>query len=199
MALADYGYGTSAGRGKAHSPDILSLTTKPTRKGYAIYASDAANGVWLRIMQSALCAAMVMAGTVLMVAAAALVSPGSIGLWLLPAIGLYLFATGIIWQARLWCRQVSLHVDQNARAFHLVRRNALGAERARQTIRFEEVTKISMVDGLPAADMRAGRMNWNMARIDIKWRKTNVARTITGDLAEIEPLLVRLRREVGMA
>ena len=199
MALTDYGYGTSAGRGITHSPDILSLTTKPTRKGYAIYASDAANGVWLRMMQSVLCAAMVMAGIVLMAAAPALVSPGSIGLTVLPVLGLYLFATGIIWQARLWRRQVSLHVDQAARAFHLVRRNAMGAERARQTIRFEEVTKISLVDGLPAADMRADRMNWDMARIDIKWRGTNVARTITGDLAELEPLLIRLRREVGMA
>lgn len=199
MALADYGYDTSVNGGVISDTHVLSLKTETTRKGYAISASDAANGPWQRIVQCVLCAMMVTAGTVLMGAASVLVTPGSIGLWLLPAIGVYVFVTGVIWLARLSRRQIALHVDHGARAFHLVRRSLLGTERNRQTIRFEEIVKISLVDGLRATDMKARRMNWDMARIDVTWRQSKVTEILAGDAAELETLVARLRREVGMA
>lgn len=198
MAFADYGSGTNV-EGPANTDrSVLSLRTDLTRKGYAICASDAADSLARRAAQIVVCGVVAATGMGLMWNAASMVSRGSVGAWLLPAIGAYLSVTALVWLIRLLRGRAELRVDKGARALHLLRRGFAGAERGRQTIRFEEIAKITLVDGLPSRDMQAHARNWSMARIDVTWQGGKCRTVITGDVDELEPLAAKLRREVGL-
>ncbi len=199
MALADYGFDTTFEGTVEEAPISLSLDEKTTRTGYRVRASDAAAGLKARISRIILSTALSATGLYLLFKGGSIVSADATGAWLLTPIALYLMASGLFWMMTLLRRPQELQVDQRGRCFHLIKRNLRGQERKRETIRFEEVVKINLIDNLPSLDMRASSMNWNMGRIDITWRQTQVLPMVSGDVAELEPLLRRLRREVGMA
>ncbi|WP_298292111.1 hypothetical protein [uncultured Litoreibacter sp.] len=199
MALADYGFDATFEASENESPIVLSLDESTTRTGYAVRASQAAAGLKARYSRIILSAAMSGTGLFLMIAGGSIVADGAKGAWLLTPIAIYLFLAGLVWLSALLRRPQELNVDHKGRCFHLIKRGLRGAEVGRQTIRFEEVVKISLIDHLASLDMRASAMNWDMGRIDVTWRQNTVTPMITGDVAELEPLLRRLRREVGMA
>lgn len=199
MALADYGFETTFEGSIEDAPFTLSLEEAATRKGYVVRPSAAASGLKSRIYRMVMASLLASIGSYLLVQGDTLVSPDTVGGWLLAPIGLYLIASGLFWMTTLLRRQQELEINHRDRCFHLIKRDLRGQEANRQTIRFEEVVKISMIDDLAALDMRASALNWAMGRIDITWRQNKVTPLVVGDVAELEPLLKRLRREVGMA
>lgn len=199
MALADYGFDMTFEASVEEAPIVLSLDETATRNGYAIRASDAAAGLKARFSRIVLSTVIAATGLFLLVQGKSLISADAMGAWLMTPIALYLIISGLIWVAALLRRPQELVIDHKCRCFHMINRNLFGNESGRQTVRFEEVAKIEMVDTLTALDMRASAMNWDMGRIDVTWRQDKLTPMITGDVAELEPLLRRLRREVGMA
>lgn len=199
MALADYGFETTFEATHEEPLPVLSLDQSKTRSGYAIRPSAAASGVQARLGRMVLSVAMAGAGLFLITSGERVLSADAVGASLILPIGIYLVFSAVVWLAALARRPQELEIDQRGRAFHLIKRNLRGDEKSRQTIRFEEVVKIAMIDHLASLDMRANAMNWDMGRIDVTWRQDKVTPMITGDVAELEPLLQSLRREVGMA
>ncbi|MDA8747485.1 hypothetical protein N9M66_04665 [Litoreibacter sp.] len=198
MALADYGFETTFEATQEDQLPVLSLDKTNIRNGYALRPSRAAAGIQARLGRILLSAVMAATGVFLMTSGETVVSAEASGAALLLPIGAYLLVSAILWVFVLARRPQELAVDQRGRAFHLIKCNLHGEERSRQTIRFEEVVKITMIDHLASLDMRANAMNWDMGRIDVTWRQDKVTAMITGDVAELEPLLQSLRREVGL-
>ncbi len=198
MALADYGFGTTLNATENDAPHVMSLDRSNTRSGYRLSQSAAAAGAQTRVGRAALSTVMALTGVFLMMSGDKIVSAEATGAWLLYPIGLYLVLAGMVWLVALSRRPQELLVDKKGRAFHIVKCNWRGQEKSRQTIRFEEVVKLTMIDHLASLDMRANTMKWDMGRIDVTWQQNKVTPMITGDVAELEPLLGNLRREVGM-
>lgn len=198
MALADFGFEARIDTAHEEQLPVLSLDQSKTRNGYEVAPSIAASGVRARLGRMVLSVAMAGTGLFLMISGESILSADATGGGLLFPIGAYLLLSAFVWLCALSRRPQELRVDQRGRAFHLIKRGLRGEEKSRQTIRFEEVVKISMMDHLASLDMRANAMNWDMGRIDVTWRQNKVTPMITGDVAELEVLLHSLRREVGM-
>ncbi|MEM9581889.1 MAG: hypothetical protein AAGA08_02135 [Pseudomonadota bacterium] len=198
MALADYGFDTTISEVAPEQLPPKSLKRTKTRAGYMISPSATAAGVRARMGRLVVSAFMVASGITLVAFGDDLASAHAFGGWLLFPIGVYLSVTGLFWMSKLMRSPQVLKVDQKGRAFHLIKRNWRGEERSRKTIRFEEVGKITLVENLATFDMRANALNWDLGRIDLTWRQNKVTPLISGDLAELEPLLLNLRSEAGL-
>lgn len=193
MALVENWYGTS-GVSSEDDTFSLSLQSKAVRKGYLVkptltFANPSGRTVKIAIGLACLaCAGMLVT------------TAGQFAMsWLLISVGIYLACCGVFWVAMSLRPTLEVQVDRKNRVFHLIRRTMHGIECRRQIVRFEEVLKIAIVDTPNGFDMLARKMRWNIGRIDMTWRKSLVSPVIEGDLAELEQLLKRLRREIGMA
>ena len=196
MTLVDFENAPSFAKVQKYAP---SVETRPSRNGYVVRVSDAANGMWARTFKRVVCYLMGVMGALLMVSAPLLVAQDSFGLWLLPAIGAYAIVASCVSLCRISRLQTELYVDQAKRTLSLVKRGIAGRQARNQTIRFEEISKLELIDGLASSDMLAAKMNWTVARLQVVWQNRKVTPIIMGDADELEVLMTRLRKDVGIA
>lgn len=196
MAITDFGFGGAQLEEHHH---VASLELLPRRGGMHIRPSEAAAGFRNKLVRLVLSSVTLGVGAALFVGRDALNGFEIAGLNLFGPLGLYLMVAALIWITALLRRPMELLVDSRDRVIHLVRFGWTGAERSRQTIRFEEIKGIELIDHVPTLDMRAQSMNWDMGRLDVHWQKSRVNALVTGDVAELEVLLTSLRRDVGLS
>lgn len=194
MTIADFGYDAHQGEPVGRSLDVTR-----GRGGYTVHPSLAAFNLRSRMIRAGLSAATISVGAVLALGGKSLVAVSGLGASLMVPLGVYLVIAGLFWLSVLLRRPQELIVDKSNRVFHIVKPTLAGAQRSRETIRFEEVAKIAMVDRVKTFDMSADAKGWEMARLDVIWQGDRVSSMITGDINEVEPLLIQLRREVGMS
>jgi hypothetical protein len=193
MTLADFGFGPQQNTAQR------SLDVARRRGTYTVRPSLAAFDLKSRIIRAAISAATIGIGTVLVVSGKTILGVSGPGGALIVPMGVYMIMAGLFWLYMLLRRPPELVVDTPNRAFHIIKPSLLGHARARETVRFEEVARIEMVDRVRGYDMSADANGWTLARLEVIWQGDRVTPMMTGEIGEIEALLGQLRREVGMA
>ncbi len=92
-----------------------------------------------------------------------------------------------------------VEVDTTNRVFHIFVRSLGGTPIKQQSLRFEEVKSLGLEDGSMIGDLRASLSRWDYCRITVTKKNSKTLRLIGGDLSDLEPLVVKLRRQVGVA
>ena len=92
-----------------------------------------------------------------------------------------------------------LQVDLKGRVLHVVSCSPLGLLKSRKTLRFEEITRIDLSDTSLMSELRSALTRFDYGSITLTAHGDRALKVIGGDMAELEPLLSRLRGDTGVA
>lgn len=112
---------------------------------------------------------------------------------------IYIVAAALVVNGAFSQEGDELQVDLKGRVLNVVSRSALGLLKSRKTLRFEEITRIDLSDTSLMSELRSALTRFDYGSITLTAHGDRALKVIGGDMAELEPLLCRLRGDTGVA
>lgn len=112
---------------------------------------------------------------------------------------LYLVAAALVMNGAFTRHRALVEIDVKGRVLHFVAQCNQGWRKTRKTVRFEEITRIELAETSLMTELKSALTRWDYARITISVHGRRPVHLMGGDMAELEPLLSRLRRDTGVA
>lgn len=110
----------------------------------------------------------------------------------------YIVAAALVVNGAFLPHRDVLEIDVRGRVLSLISHNRSGWRKTRRTIRFEEITRIDLAETSLISELKSALTNWDYGRITMTVAGHRPVHMVGGDMAELEPLLSRLRSDAGV-
>lgn len=112
---------------------------------------------------------------------------------------LYIIAAALVVNGAVAPHRDTIEVDTKKRVLSLVSHGSHGLRETRRTVRFEEITRIDLAETSLIHELTAALTRWDYGKLVVSVAGRRPVHLVGGDMADLEPLLSRLRRDTGVA
>lgn len=178
-----------------------SVEVKPTAAGYRVF--EAKQDGWrvqaARATMALVCFGMMAAGGMVWSLSDASFPGDPAMTKAILSTALYIVAAALVANGAFSQKREELFVDVKGRVLHIFTRGPFGWSTDRKTLRFEEITRIDLAETSLISELRSALTQLDYGRITLQAHGERRFNLVGGDMAELEPLLSRLRGDTGVA